>query len=202
MKKLRNPLLPRALTMLNVGVPSGVNTPPQSGSRRWLRNVVGIAAVSFITCPFALLGGCGKDVTRVRLEFRVENEQFRPDYIDVWWQTGNAKRTARVPTVGSFTSMGPNLGSALISLNDGQPIERRFVARGMRGDVRVSGSVAEVPWNSGRESSVNMTLGCYDDPQFPEPVPGCGPGAPDAGAPDAASGGDAVSDAAEDRPRG
>jgi hypothetical protein len=186
--------------MLNVAVPSGVKAPLQPGSHLWLKLVLSGATLALLPA------GCAKEVTRVRLEFKVENEAFRPEYIDVVWWSGKAMRNARVPNSGPFLTPGPNLGSALISLSDSQPVERRFVARGMRGGVRVSGASSVVQWRPNRESSVNMVLGCYDDPEMTDPVPGCPGGgtAPDGGAPDSAgdTSGDAGDGGADLGPRG
>jgi hypothetical protein len=206
MKKSRKALLRPALTMFNVDVPAGVNV--TATSRRWFSPLLRAGAAA----SFLLLGACSGDATRVRLEFRVDNEAFRPEYIVVWWQTGEAERESRVPNAGVLSPQGNVLGSALISLSDKQPVQRRFIARGFRGsnEMRVSGAVAQVQWSSGRESSVIMTLGCYDDPEpkYAAPLPGCpSTGTPDAGAPDAApdaagdTGADTAGDGASDKPR-
>jgi hypothetical protein len=125
---------------------------------------------------FAGLGGaCSDDSTRVRLLFTVEDPMFRPDSVDViWGVVGGEQRTARIPASGSLPPAdGNNVGSVLIILDDDQPQARRFIARGKRGDDRVSGQVAMVLWNPGNETVVAMKLGCYDDPGIAEPVPGC-----------------------------
>jgi hypothetical protein len=192
--------------MLNVDVPIGVDAWLKKDAHRRARRgslgmVVGLAAATLS------LGSCGKDVTRVRLEFRVDNDSFRPDYVNVWWQTGTAERVSRVPSEGSFPpGIGNVLGTALISLDESHPVDRRFVARGMRAGARVSGAVVTVPWSGGRESSINLTLGCYLDPAFPDQVPGCPEGSGDAGTPDAGgsndAGADGSGDTASDRPPG
>jgi hypothetical protein len=125
---------------------------------------------------FALLltgGACGDDSTRVRLLFTVDEPAFRPDSIDlIWGVVGGDQRTARIPASGSLPMDG-DVGSVLIILDEAQQQPRRFIARGKRGDERVSGQVATVPWNSGNETAVTMKLGCYDDPGIPEAVAGC-----------------------------
>jgi hypothetical protein len=142
-------------------------------------------AVALVIALASLTSACRQDVTRVRLEFRADGDTFRPDYVSVFWQTGGKRRQARVPANGSFAPKGDLLGTALISLDENDTGERRFVARGYRGEeVRVSGAVATVPFSRGRESSVNMSLGCYDDPD-PDlaTLPACGgsPPRPDGG---------------------
>jgi hypothetical protein len=151
--------------------------------------------------------------TRVRLVLRIEDERFRPDHVDVQWGAPDGpQRTARIPATGSLPPSGPEIGSALITLDDGKPGMRRFVVRGFRPDgARISGASTLLGWKGQSESTVTLTLvDCYDDPANP-PLPGCpsggGPGdggagpLPDAGT-DAPSDARDAGDAASDRPRG
>jgi hypothetical protein len=123
----------------------------------------------------AASGGCSDTSTRVRLVFTVQEAAFRPDHIDViWGVVGGEQRSARIPADGPLPATdGNNLGEVLIILDDQEMQTRRFIARGTRGDQRVSGAVANVTWNGGQETIVPMELGCYDDPGIPMPLPGC-----------------------------
>ncbi|HEY0715452.1 MAG TPA: hypothetical protein VGF45_22415 [Polyangia bacterium] len=138
-------------------------------------NVATLATLGWLVTAATLTSGCGDDSSRVLLVFSVQEAAFRPDNIEIiWGVVGGDQRTARVPATGSLPPMdGDNLGEVLIILDDSQPEPRRFIARGKRGDERVSGHVATVTWTAGRETMVPMRLGCYDDPGIPEPVPAC-----------------------------
>ena len=86
------------------------------------------------------------------LEFRAENDQFRPEAVRFTWMRAGAELVnARLPQDGVFTSTGPVLGSIFIE-TDGPLVEPRLLAvKGMRGDTEaftgqlVSGAVAVVP---------------------------------------------------------
>jgi hypothetical protein len=121
-----------------------------------------------------LLAACGGP-TQVRLVLRVEDERFRPEYVDVVWGVPDkSQRHARIPAEGFLAPSGPEIATVLITLSDSQTQARRFVARGFRGDdQRISGASGVLPWKSGAESTLTLTLvDCYDDPSEPR-LPGC-----------------------------
>ncbi len=154
---------------------------PRAHTRRVMPSLVVLATAA---CAMTL-GGCG-ETTRVRLVLQVVEDRFRPNHIDlIWGIPGGPQRGARVPASGPLAATGSNLGSVLITLDDASPGERRFIARGLRGDERVSGNSSSLPWKKGGDSTLTMTLGCYEDPEWPA-LPGCpaeGGGEPvDAGA--------------------
>jgi hypothetical protein len=123
---------------------------------------------------FLLLAACGGP-TQVRLVLRVEDDRFRPDYVDVVWGVPDGpQRRARIPGQGNLPASGPEIGTVLITLADSQMQARRFVARGFRGEgMRVSGASGLLPWKGGAESTLTLTLvDCYDDPSEPR-LPGC-----------------------------
>jgi hypothetical protein len=135
-------------------------------SRRSATRLWGIALL--------FLAACGGP-TQVRLILRVEDDRFRPEFVDVIWGVPDgAQRRARVPAQGSLAPSGPEIGTVLITLSDSHMQSRRFVARGFRGDgQRISGASGTLPWKSGAESTLTLTLvDCYDDPSEPR-LPGC-----------------------------
>ena len=106
-----------------------------------------------VAVAFAALAGCQeKQSPGVFLEFRAENDQFRPEAVRFTWMRAGAELVnARLPQDGVFTSTGPVLGSIFIE-TDGPLGEPRLLAvKGMRGDTEaftgqlVSGAVAVVP---------------------------------------------------------
>jgi hypothetical protein len=120
------------------------------------------------------LAACGGP-TQVRLVLRVEDERFRPEYVWVVWGVPDKDvRKARIPAAGVLAPSGPEIGTVLITLADGQTQARRFVARGYRGDdQRISGASGLLPWKGGTESTLTLTLvDCYDDPSEAK-LPGC-----------------------------
>ena len=197
MKKVCNPLLPGRPPLLNARVVRGALARLFDDSRV-LPRLLGLVL---------LLPACSSD-TRVRLLLRTESEAFRPDHVDIYWGLPDTTelRTARIPATGSLPTTGSELGSVLITLSQDAATDRRFLARGWRGETRVSGATATVPWRAGSESTVTMTLECFDDPDYPEPLPGCPAPQPDAGTGDDAHPSDGhdggAVDAASDRPRG
>ena len=121
----------------------------------------------------------------MRLILRVEDERFRPEFVEVVWGVPDgAQRKARVPSQGVLAPSGPEIGTVLITLSDGQMQSRRFVARGYRGDgQRISGASGLLPWKGGAESTLTLTLvDCYDDPSEAK-LPGCTTTPTDGGVP-------------------
>ena len=224
---LANPFTPPATPLLNGPVFRG--TPAQScrtGGRLWSLALAFVLANGLAFGPALLaavgLVACGGP-TRVRLVLRVEDERFRPDYVEVvWGPPDGPQRSARIPATGSLPAAGAEIGTVLITLSDTKPGARRFVARGFRGErERVSGASNLLGWQGEAESTLTLTLvDCYDDPGLPK-LPGCPTtedgGVSDGGVSDAASDAgsgdapvdsrpgdarDAVNDVTGDRPKG
>jgi hypothetical protein len=105
----------------------------------------------------ASLGGCGGSgqPPGVYLEFRVDQERYRPEAIRFTWMRAGAELiTSRLPETGVFSGNDPLLGT--IFIQTGGPLaEPRLVAvQGLRGDSPtlpgnlVSGAAAVVPPSS------------------------------------------------------
>jgi hypothetical protein len=173
---LANSFPPRPVTLLNGDVfPAARAQSRRSASRLW-----GLALL--------FLAACGGP-TQVRLVLRVEDERFRPEYVWVFWGVpAGDVRKARIPATGVLAPSGPEIGTVLITLSDGQMMSRRFVARGYRGDdQRISGASGLLPWKGGAESTLTLTLvDCYDDPSEAK-LPGCPATTTDGGVDDGGS---------------
>jgi Concanavalin A-like lectin/glucanases superfamily len=121
-------------------------------------------------------GGCRRSgPTTVTITLRIEDEAFRPDYVLMTWAqpSGRELRDIRVPEHGSFAAQGPVLGSVSIELESEMAGERRLRITGLRHELRVAGATAVIPWASGREQQVTLTLGCADDLELFEVVSLC-----------------------------
>lgn len=136
-----------------------------SGMLKQATSVVRSAAMRALAVVGAvvLLGtsACGSDpLEGVMLKVRVEDEQYRPDYVMLNWRPpGGAREEVRVPGAGALPAAGSELASILMALDGAAAGEREVVLRGMRGDAQVSSVRTVVSWNPGEMFDLIVTLG-------------------------------------------
>jgi hypothetical protein len=166
--------------MLNGRVVQGVPVKVQRSRRLFLR----ITALTGVLSACLGAAACSGP-TQVRLVLRVEEEKFRPDHVLVIWGTpGGKPRVARIPRDGSLNATGPEIASALITFDNEKPGDRHFIVRGQRNDESlISGANTVLAWKGGKEATLTVVLGCYEDPELGLPA-GCPADEPDAGSPD------------------
>src|SRR5215207_7881404 len=131
-------------------MPMHAPRPAPRGSRRPGLVASALLAVASAGC----LAGCGDSAQPpgVYLEFRVDQDRYRPEAIRFTWMRAGAELiTSRLPETGVFSGSDPLLGTIFIR-TDGPLAEPRLVAvRGLRGDSAtfagdlVSGAAAVVP---------------------------------------------------------
>jgi hypothetical protein len=160
---------------------------------------------------FGLGMSCAPASPRITVYFRVDDEQFRPEYLLVTWLAPDGKDQPgiRIPKEGALDASGPLLGSLAVDMTSSPAGERTVIAWGMKGLQQVSGARSAVQWEPGSRREVTLTLGCVQTPAGP---PGMGQvsqapwlscqGARQDGGPEpvdgaAPSGGDMARDAAE-----
>lgn len=162
-----------------------------SGGRR-----AGLRACILVMCAGAS-SGCREEAagTSLLVHLRAEAEAYRPEYVLLTWRAPGGKFRAdlRVPESGALpATTGFALGSVLIELDGAQAGERQLVARGMRGDDRISGATLRVPWRPSQRQEVELTFVRWHDgdgdgiPDSPGEWPDAGP-SPDAASADAAA---------------
>src|SRR4051812_33426909 len=114
----------------------------------------------------ALGPGCGRsDPTTVTITLRIENEVFRPDFVLLRWGLSGGRalfNDVRLPDHGLLARQGAVLGSVQFQIETALPGDRDLGVTGLRGQERVAGATARVPWLSGRDQQVTLTLGCAD----------------------------------------
>jgi hypothetical protein len=132
-------------------------------------------------------GACARpDVTDVTVVLRIDDEVFRPDFALVSWGRSDGHELfhdVRLPDQGTLAREGAVLGSVKFEIETDQPGERELHVSGLRGNQRVAGAVARIPWQAGREQQVTLTLGCSDDLDQDDAIAACKKRDPDGAAP-------------------
>jgi hypothetical protein len=120
-----------------------------------------------------LVGSCAPASPRITVYFRIDDEQFRPEYLLVTWQAPDGKDQSgiRIPKDGDLDVVSPLLGSLVVDMADAPAGDRTVIAWGMKGLVQVSGARATVQWEPGSRRDVSLTLGCVQTATGP-PVEG------------------------------
>lgn len=136
-----------------------------SQDRSRFRGRSAVALLPALAAMFALAGisGCRESPPGVRIDVYVEGEEFRPEYVELFWlrpgrmpykvtlpETGNFEATAD-PTIGS-------LGSLFIETVGPLREPRAIIARGFRGGREVSGGKARIDVSDNGQRYVRITL--------------------------------------------
>jgi hypothetical protein len=136
-------------------------------SGRQVRRALGGALLAIVGLS------CAPSSPRITVYFRVDDEQFRPEYLLVTWLTPDGKDQPgiRVPKDGPLDTSGPLLGSLEVDMTNAPAGDRTVIAWGMKRLLQVSGARSTVQWEPGSRREVTLTLGCVQTTAGP-PVMG------------------------------
>jgi hypothetical protein len=114
--------------------------------------VVGLGAL--------LLGACQPSLPGVRIEFKVEDAKFRPDWVRFHWlRPGRVPVEERLPESGDFAASNDAVVGSLFVQTTGPLREARgLVATGMRGDQVVSGGWVRIDPSTGEQRRFQVIL--------------------------------------------
>jgi hypothetical protein len=107
-----------------------------------------------------LTPACEDPIPGVRIEFKVENEKFRPDWVRLHWlRPGRLPVEERLPENGSFGAGNDVVIGSLFVQTVGPLHEpRALAAMGFRGDKVVSGGLVRIPPSTGAQRLFQLIL--------------------------------------------
>jgi Concanavalin A-like lectin/glucanases superfamily len=118
---------------------------------------------------------CAARSPDITIEFRVDQEMYRPGYLLLTWLAPEDRDHVgvRFPGGGELTANGPSLGSFVIHMDGAPAGERSIVVWGMRGMTQVSGASSRLLWVPGSPQDIVLTLGCMTaKDRIPPPLAG------------------------------
>jgi hypothetical protein len=103
---------------------------------------------------------CQEDLPGIRVEFKVDNDKYRPDYVRFsWLRPGRLPVDERLPEAGDFPpSSEPVIGSLFVQTVGPLREARALVATGMRGDKVVSGGWVRIGPSTGSQRRFQLLL--------------------------------------------
>jgi hypothetical protein len=160
--------------------------PPPLAAARW-RLVCAILALAALP-----LHACARpEKTGLAIEVWVEDEAFRPDFVNAVWMDGAGHATSfRLPAAGEVSRTEKRIATLVVQIDEAIAGPRIVVARGLRGGDVVSEAAARVEPGAA-STPVRLTLGPRladgdgdDLPDLVDPCPSapgpCGGTEPDA----------------------
>jgi hypothetical protein len=130
----------------------------------------------------ALPAGCGRpDGTTVTVTLRIDAEVFRPDFVLLGWRLVSGRdlfQDVRLPERGVLARQGAVLGSVQFQIEPDLAGDRQLQVSGLRGEDKVAGAMARIPWMAGSDQQVTLTMGCSEDLAAPEAIAACAPSEP------------------------
>jgi hypothetical protein len=114
--------------------------------------VVGLGAL--------LLGACQQPMPGIRIEFKVQDARFRPDWVRFHWlRPGRVPVEERLPETGDLAPSNDAVVGSLFVQTVGPLREARaLVASGMRGDRVVSGGWVRIEASTGEQRRFELLL--------------------------------------------